>query len=45
MAARAEAGKARDRLSRRGLCGLQYCVAIRDKLLGDSTKGRIFAGA
>jgi hypothetical protein len=37
MPARARRGKARDKLSRHSLSGLQYCVAIRDKLLGDST--------
>jgi len=36
MPARAQGGKGRDRLARCSLSGLQYCVAIRDKLLGNS---------
>ena len=37
MPARAQVGKGRDRLGGCSLSGQQYCVAIRDKLLGDST--------
>ena len=36
MPARAQGGKGRDRLARCSLSGLQYRVAIRDKLLGNS---------
>ena len=37
MPARVLDGKGSDRLARPSLSGRQYCVAIRDKLLGDST--------